>query len=368
MRRVRGWNQGSDVGHVAIISRMEDISYYDNDGPWLYFEDGTEGYATSFELVPVAEATGTDAGEQAAALKFKVGDRVRLVKDGFSTAGAVGKMATIDSWSGTMIDDGDYLLRIDGPVDYKTCAISPEYTRAKPDCFVLADEPTLTIQAGRYYRTRDGRKVGPVKQNELTQHLFGAPQEGISHNAQWYGNGRALSYGEHESDLIVEWVDEPKIKIGDRVRVTRLGDEPEGSHHGAQIGEVFIITDVYNDEYLTDPWFFYRHEIEPVATRPANDNSTAGFTVPLFDSRESDFGEYRAGFIKEEDKPFVYEDGKLKVRAAGIKQEEPDATLRIKFVADASALDAEIDRVKRRLKKLAKKARELGISLEYDAA
>lgn len=70
--------------------------------------------------------------------KFKVGDRVRLIKDGKSTDGAVGKMATLVEWSdGTFINEGDYLLDIDPPVDYKTAAVTQNFTRAPASSFEL---------------------------------------------------------------------------------------------------------------------------------------------------------------------------------------------------------------------------------------
>jgi hypothetical protein len=51
VKRFRGNNPGSKVGHEATISKIEDISGWDEDGPWLKFEDGTSGYATSFNFV-----------------------------------------------------------------------------------------------------------------------------------------------------------------------------------------------------------------------------------------------------------------------------------------------------------------------------
>lgn len=76
----------------------------------------------------------------------KVGERVRLVKDGRSTTGAVGKLATIEKWSdGTIVDEEEYLLNIDPPVDYKTVSCTPNYTRAKIDCFEPAgNDPAPT--------------------------------------------------------------------------------------------------------------------------------------------------------------------------------------------------------------------------------
>lgn len=232
-------------------------AYDPREGRPYTIAQGTERtYATEDELVPVAEATGT----------VKIGDKV-VILDNKTLGGAtikeypVGSILTIER---TCSDaDGNEAYLFAGHHQYL------RRTQIEP-----VTEPTLTIEAGRHYKTRDGRKVGPLTQNDDMPHLFGAPQIGISHNAQWYDTGRALSYGEHPSDIIAEWVDEQQ---------------------------------------------------------PANDNSTAGFTIPILD-----------------DEP------------------QADTNLHIKFTGDFSELDAEIDRVKRRLKKLAKKARKLGINLEYD--
>lgn len=59
VKRFRGNNPGSKVGHEATISKIEDISGWDEDGPWLKFEDGTSGYATSFNFVAATPATTT---------------------------------------------------------------------------------------------------------------------------------------------------------------------------------------------------------------------------------------------------------------------------------------------------------------------
>ncbi|WP_313666142.1 hypothetical protein [Shinella sp.] len=66
----------------------------------------------------------------------RVGERVQFVKDGQSTTGAVGKAATLVTWSdGSFIAGDDYLLDIDPPVNYKTVAVTPNFTRATIDCF-----------------------------------------------------------------------------------------------------------------------------------------------------------------------------------------------------------------------------------------
>lgn len=169
----------------------------DGDGKSVYFDDNAGDdrmrQQKEFELLPVADNKPP----------FKVGDRVRLIKDGQSTTGAVGKLATIESWGEKLIDNGQYLLNIDGPVDYQTHAVTPNYTRATPDCFELA----LQIEAGKYYRTRDGRKVGPMEKWALGGwHVA----EGSFSGGLWKSDGTAWYNGSSDSpDLIAEWVDEP---------------------------------------------------------------------------------------------------------------------------------------------------------------
>lgn len=98
---------------------------------------------------------------------------------------------------------------------------------------VLADATpkpvTLKIEAGKFYRTRDGRKVGPMFGDEYD--LWTAPGFNLK---EWYGNGRRYADLKRTtaSDLIAEWIDEPvakpsndnaqpKFKVGDRVKLAR---------------------------------------------------------------------------------------------------------------------------------------------------
>ncbi|MBX5010853.1 hypothetical protein HJB67_12900 [Rhizobium lentis] len=100
----------------------------------------------------------------------------------------------------------------------------------------------LTIEAGKFYKTRDGRKVGPafIRDNIAT---FGELNNWAS--AVWADDGRHSERSDKTSklnnDIIAEWVDEPaeqpavavaasndnavpaKFKVGDKIRHKSLG-------------------------------------------------------------------------------------------------------------------------------------------------
>jgi hypothetical protein len=114
-------------------------------------------------------------------------------------------------------------------------ASTKNFTRATIDCFEpLPVASPITIAAGRYYKTRDGLKVGPMYFSD-----FGDDQP-WSDGSRWYSNDGSWrgDSQEYERDLIAEWVDEPaaiandnaapaKFKVGDRV-VSASSDQTNG--------------------------------------------------------------------------------------------------------------------------------------------
>jgi hypothetical protein len=64
---------------------------------------------------------------------------------------------------------------------------------------------TLKIEAGKYYRTRDGRKVGPMRQDKKVW-SDGVWTDGIQ---GWYEDGSYWTTRKTYQDLIAEWTDEP---------------------------------------------------------------------------------------------------------------------------------------------------------------
>lgn len=96
--------------------------------------------------------------------------------------------------------------------------IEPIITAATPE-----EPATLKIEAGKFYKTRDGRKVGPM--------TYAGGNIYAADGKQWrrdgyYWNGVG---GHEQNDLIAEWTDEPpakpsndnaqpKFKVGERVK------------------------------------------------------------------------------------------------------------------------------------------------------
>lgn len=66
---------------------------------------------------------------------------------------------------------------------------------------------TLQIEAGKYYRTRDGRKVGPMVCVIGPDYGFDTDdrQEG---GFRWYNDGRTCSAHKTPRDIIAEWRDD----------------------------------------------------------------------------------------------------------------------------------------------------------------
>lgn len=96
-----------------------------------------------------------------------------------------------------------------------TRAVSENFTQATIDCFepllVAAPEQpaALKIEAGRYYKTRDGRKVGPIGPNEggLAEYPW---QDNSDWTDCWTTDGRFYNDGtESQHDIVAEWIDEP---------------------------------------------------------------------------------------------------------------------------------------------------------------
>jgi len=136
--------------------------------------------ADHFELLPVAAQT------------FKVGDRVRT--EGWSRFYEVVRVGDGHIW--VKLYDGNS---------------SKESTAGKTFEFEAAP---LKIEAGKYYRTRDGRKVGPivVAQGNGKPWPWKDATRPFYYRETGYSCPGAADLHNDADDLIAEWIDEP-VKV-----------------------------------------------------------------------------------------------------------------------------------------------------------
>ncbi|WP_421505576.1 ribosomal protein L7/L12 [Brucella pseudogrignonensis] len=171
---------------------LYEVKTVDDGDVWVIDDVGDNWYLASdeFEILPVA-----------AAQTFKVGDRVRVIKtDLFRQGTRVGDIGFVTRSSGNLVSF-DLHHETSGVIDQ--LAIEPW------KCIELAP---LKIEAGQYYRTRDGRKVGPME-----AWCFGGwysdRAERPLNGGIWLDDGTAKYAGAKDSpDLIAEWIDEP-VKV-----------------------------------------------------------------------------------------------------------------------------------------------------------
>ncbi|XKM40370.1 hypothetical protein A4U53_031055 [Rhizobium ruizarguesonis] len=216
-----------DYGYAKKGDEGTIVSFLAEDGAVVTHK--TVNHSCNFsriELVPVASAEWQP----------KVGDRV-VVTDNITPGGSpikkyeVGKEYTVTS---TCKDSaGGHAVMLLGHHQYLR---SDQFAAPTP----------LTITAGRYYKTRDGRKVGPMED------YGAAPGEDLS-IAQVDGNSKLFNrdgthhFKDRNIDLIAEWVDEPtviasndnaapaKFKVGDRI--VSAEDGPTKGLFGVIIGD-----------------------------------------------------------------------------------------------------------------------------------
>ncbi|MBO9108938.1 hypothetical protein J5288_09495 [Agrobacterium sp. S2/73] len=147
-----------------------------------------------------------------------------------------------------------------------------------------AKSVTLKIEAGKFYKTRDGRKVGPMVEDKWHDRRYGwtvAHEFNAEYGKAWRGDGTFHpDVGtQHGADLIAEWIDEPaakasndnttpKFKVGDIVKRSR-GFMP---HQRLRItkaeGERYSVEWLVGGPGSIDTWRGYEFELVTPAPTP----------------------------------------------------------------------------------------------------
>ncbi|WP_367354224.1 hypothetical protein [Agrobacterium pusense] len=196
--------------------------------------------------------------------KFKKGDEVRLIKsEDYNGHGRYGKTGEIGKVIQYDAIDHTYYVDFTESGQWWAKASNLEPSAA-----------TLKIEAGKFYKTRDGRKVGPMVEDKWHDRRYGwtvAHEFNAEYGKAWRGDGTFHPDVDtkHGADLIAEWIDEPvaasndnakpKFKVGDRVEITA------------------------NDNYRVN----FVGSFGTIKTAPTN--AAAGFRVELDDGREFPF-------------------------------------------------------------------------------
>ncbi|MGN7962606.1 hypothetical protein [Brucella sp. 22210] len=172
-----------------------EVKNIDFDGDiWVTDDVGDRFYLTTdeFELLPVADATGKP--------DFKVGDRVRLTagEDEYRHSGSIGLIEKLEKSYARVLFDAPF----DG---------WGETGRNWHVQLSNLEPAPLTIETGKFYRTRDGRKVGPIGSNNTLMSVLFPFVDKSNESDCWSTDGKFLYPGHPDSDkdLIAEWLDEP---------------------------------------------------------------------------------------------------------------------------------------------------------------
>lgn len=312
------------MGKFAIGARVRDDDgdegrIIDKDGKYCTVEYDSGIYASVKKkwLTPVN--TGGDTGVDLARAEVcksdysappgagnsewvpKVGDRVAYKDEFASGVGTVISGAPEEGFAWTVRPDdprAEYFY-LDGRFGYVTRHFEADSLTPAP----------LTITAGKSYRTRDGRKVGPMKREEdyLTA---GGCHYAINGECCYRGMSKRLPAP--NLDLVAEWVEaepasvaeapatpERKFKVGDRVLIAR--NSRGHAWLKKYIGREFIISGECGTEdapgWSFDGCGFWWPEVDlDLATHTPPIGSTVTFTATGRLSAINENGHYQVTF------------------------------------------------------------------------
>lgn len=175
-------------------------------------------------LIATAEALRATDDRADAGGGFKAGDKIRLVKSAIKGSRTIGKIYGAVKWNGISAETSVNFVDDKG-----------DHTWAPGEYFEL--HKPIQIEAGKFYKTRDGRKVGPMAQ------LWGTWRDADRRitSQSWFADGTFIQGLISQLDLISEWVEPAsndnapvaqkpaakpaKFKVGDKIRHKHLGHE-----------------------------------------------------------------------------------------------------------------------------------------------
>jgi hypothetical protein len=132
----------------------------------------------------------------------------------------------------------------------------------------------MKIETGKCYRTRDGRKVGPMSNDMCPEFVFDGELE--DEFLRWFSDGFYSVSGDHPLDLVAEWTDEPDTpKAWCEITDAEKGALLLAAHQGKAI-------EFYDPEHPADGWMLqvtsktgvHRHFAYRIKPEPKRDTVT----------------------------------------------------------------------------------------------
>lgn len=189
VRRVRESTWPEDYGTAG--KEYDVISVEDFSGNVVVISGKGAAAADAFELVPTQAA-------------FKAGDRVRCVSVCGGSAFTVGETYTVRKVANGLVYVDEFEFQAMFSDRFEPVAVAPATA-------------TLNIEAGKFYKTRDGRKVKVTIANDGTRmpHFH----DGGGNGGHWLLADGKSNIGDSDNDLVAEWVDEPPTPIAATVNL-----------------------------------------------------------------------------------------------------------------------------------------------------
>lgn len=121
----------------------------------------------------------------------------------------------------------------------------------------------MKLEVGKYYKTRDGRKAGPIAKKLEWNPTY--PFKGFIGGVEltWTEDGLLCTLGDSPYDLVEEWKDEPKLWKD-------MTDEEKGAlllaHHEGKIIEYYTKVNPEWVKVYNPPWCDnYAYRVKPGA-------------------------------------------------------------------------------------------------------
>lgn len=273
VRRTSGSSLHTSSGHheAGFVGQVSDVKFRGGTND-IIFTNGHEGIAQNYE--PWQPRVGERVRYSGKSKCYSEKELVGL--EGVVTE--TGDRQAVVKWDKAIVDG----IRTGGAKYIEN--IEPILSTTTPE-----QPATLKIEAGKFYKTRDGRKVGPMRDTGGTSDHWTTTKTEIG-LPYWHDDGAHWSGRTNPADLIAEWIDEPAAKArtatasNDNTQPKfNVGDVVKRSN-GFMPHQRLRITKVDGDRYSVewlvggpgsiDTWRGYEFELVTPAATPTTTTTT----------------------------------------------------------------------------------------------